>query len=187
MRTGRVLTKHFEHEPRQHDLFGLDLGEGPRRRVILIGFASLVIWFGGCIAIFGPPNRVSFSVYFLPPMLVTMYGAQRVGRRMQLTKWVLSLRFALLDHRPIIRAGAKRPSRAEYLPFWQRWKIGPALAHKLWPATQKPAWAAVEDDDSDEAGPRQRAGRPINLNQRANVLGSQDLYQLLTRRRRGNR
>ena len=28
----RVVTKQFKIETRQHELFGLDLGEGPRRR-----------------------------------------------------------------------------------------------------------------------------------------------------------
>lgn len=182
--SGRVLTRHFEHESRQHDLLGLDLGEGPRRRVIIIGAASLAIWGGLCFLLLGIPNKYSFTLYFLPPIALTMIGTQRDGRRMRLTNWLLSLRYALIDHRPIIRAGARRPHRAEYVPWRHRWHVLTGLGRRLVPAAARPAWAEPDQDDHHQQRP---TARPIHLHQKARVVGGDTMLAFLQRRRRHGR
>lgn len=181
-RSGRVLTKHFEIESRQHDLLGLDLGEGPKRRALIIGAAALTVWAGGCLILFGLPNKFSFSAYFLPPVILTVFGARpssRMGRRMALTDWALALRYALIGHRPIVRMGIRKPGRSEYLPLGQRWHIVTGIGARIVPAAARPAWVSPDQDVERERRP---VGPVIVLDQQSRVVGSQALLQQLTAR-----
>lgn len=181
-RSGRVLTKHFEIEARQHDLLGLDLGEGPKRRALIIGAAALTIWAGGCLLLFGLPNKYSFSLYTLPPVILTVFGARpsaRMGRRMALTDWALAIRYAVLGHRPIVRMGTRQAGRSEYLPLRQRWHIVTGIGARIVPAAARPPWVSPDEDVQQERRP---VGPVIVLDQQSRVIGSNTLLQQLTGR-----
>ncbi|MGW2255404.1 hypothetical protein ACWCXH_35290 [Kitasatospora sp. NPDC001660] len=122
-RTGHTFTRHFDLETRQHELFGFDLGEGAPRRALVLGFMLVVGWTGGLFLIFGSPSRFTFSVYFVPPLLIAVYGTQRsrkLDRRQNLTQWVLAARYLAIGHRPIVNGGRRAATRGEWLPLRAR-------------------------------------------------------------------
>lgn len=124
MRVGRTYTKHFDLETRQHELLGIDLGEGTPRRALVLGFVLYLMWTGGLLALFGLPTQITFTAYFLPPLLVAIIGTQRSGkndRRWNITYWALSIRYLTLGHRPIICGGRRSATRAEWIPRRARW------------------------------------------------------------------
>lgn len=125
--TGRTVTKQLRIETRQHELMGVDLGEGPRRRDLLLGFIVVPVWIGLMWLILGPPTKVTSLLYMAPPMLFLVYGIQensRNSRRMNVTMWALALRHGLVGHLPLIRGGARRAARNERLPVVERWPFG---------------------------------------------------------------
>ncbi|MFD0383198.1 hypothetical protein ACFQ2B_15025 [Streptomyces stramineus] len=67
MRVGHTFTRHFDLETRQHELLGMDLGEGPSRRVLVTGAVVYAVWMGGLFLIFGWPSQMFFTLYFAPP------------------------------------------------------------------------------------------------------------------------
>ncbi|MEU4755528.1 hypothetical protein AB0F93_31720, partial [Micromonospora tulbaghiae] len=82
---------------------GVDLGEGAPRRALILGGLLYLLWTGGLLMVFGLPNKVAFTLYFLPPLLVTIFGAQRSRRnerRWNMTYWALTVRYVVLGHRP---------------------------------------------------------------------------------------
>jgi hypothetical protein len=124
MRTGRTYTRHFNVETRQHELLGIDLGEGAPRRALVLGVLLYLGWTGGLLLLFGFPTKVSFTGYVLPPLLVVVYGAQRsrrIDRRWNLACWALGVRYAVLGHRPIICGGRRAAGRSEWLSRRDRW------------------------------------------------------------------
>lgn len=184
MRTGRILTGQMEVETRQHDMAGLDLGEGPPRRALIFGALALAVW---CIALapfLGVPNRYTFSLYFLPPILLTVIGMRvsgRTPRRRVLTDWALQIRYALLGHRTIVDVGRRRPTRYELPPLAERWRLITSAFGRVVPATVKPPWA--QPDHSSEHTQRP-VGSPIVLEQRARLLGGDELHTALLARSR---
>lgn len=125
--TGRTVTKQLKIETRQHELMGLDLGEGPRRRDLLLALVVIPVWVAFVWLILGPPNKYTSLLYMAPPMLFLVYGIQehsRNPRRMNITQWTLALRHGISGHKPLIRGGVRRPSRGEYLPAGDRWPLG---------------------------------------------------------------
>lgn len=174
-RTGRILTPHLELESRQHELFGLDLGEGPPRRALVFGLVALVVWCLLWWPLLGLPDKYTFSLYFLPPMMITVIGMRtspRTARRRWLTDWALAVRYALLGHRPVIRWGARPPTRREYIPLADRLGFIFRIRDRLWPAAARPAWA--EDDQPDPSTIAQEpVYRSITINQRPRVFGGQ--------------
>ncbi|MEU8779680.1 hypothetical protein [Streptomyces sp. NPDC048606] len=111
-------------ETRQHELMGIDLGEGAPRRALVLGFVLYLLWTGGLLLAFGLPNRITFTLYFLPPLLVAIFGTQRSrhnDRRWNVTVWALSVRYLVLGHRPIICGGRRSAARVEWIPRRARW------------------------------------------------------------------
>jgi hypothetical protein len=181
MRVGRTLTHHFEIETRQYDVLGIDLGEGARRRMIIFGAVIVLAWVGLLVLIFGWPSKPTFSLYVVPPFVVTALG-WRPGkyheRRRRVTEWALSARYALLSHRPVIALGARAADRSEYLRLSERIPLRRMAA--LARGQKTPDWEA----GGITADPRYRAGAEIALSQRARLLGSDHMHRV--RRRTGN-
>ncbi|GLV88003.1 hypothetical protein Slala03_76920 [Streptomyces lavendulae subsp. lavendulae] len=124
MRVGTTYTRHFDLESRQHELLGLDLGEGTPRRALILGLVLYILWTGSLLALFGLPSQVTFTAYFLPPLMVAIFGTQRSRkseRRWNITYWSLSVRYLALGHRPIICGGRRAAARAEWIPRRARW------------------------------------------------------------------
>lgn len=184
MRTGRILTAQMEIETRQHDMAGLDLGEGPPRRALIFGALALAVWCLALAPVLGIPNRYTFSVYFLPPVLLTVIGMRvsgRTPRRRVLTDWALQFRYALLGHRTLVDVGRRLPTRYELPPLAERWRVLTNAFGRVVPATVKPPWAQPEHTDGHRQEP---VGPPIVLEQRARVLDGDALHaDLLSRTR----
>ena len=190
MRGGRTYTGHFKLETRQHELLGLDLGEGVPRRALLLGTLVLATWVGLLYPWLGAPNKATFSLYFLPPVFLAAYGMQASTRfpgRRRFTDWALRVHYLTRGHRPLIRLGARPAHRSEYLPLRDRLPDG---------AVAKATRAALpwRDPDDTHTGGREPivgevpAGPAITLAQRARLLDEQHLYhayQRTYRRRRG--
>ncbi|MFE0654367.1 hypothetical protein ACFVZH_38115 [Streptomyces sp. NPDC059534] len=124
MRRGHTYTRQFDIDPRQHELLGVDLGEGAPRRALVLGLILFVVWTGPLLLLFGLPSEISFTAYFLPPIVTAVYGTQRsvkVEQRWNITRWALSARYLVIGHRPIICGGRRAATRSEWLPRRARW------------------------------------------------------------------
>jgi len=127
MRIGRTVTKQLKIETRQHEMLGLDLGEGPRRKDLILALVIIPAWVFFLFLLIGAPTKGNMLLYMLPPVLFLKYGvseSETNPRRMNFTQWILAIRYVLVGHRPIIRAGARRASKAEYIPWVQRSNLG---------------------------------------------------------------
>lgn len=175
MRSGQTFTRHFDLEPRQHELFGLDLGEGPTRRTLMLGFVLFVLWTGGCLLFIGFPNQILFSLYVLPPGLITFYGTQRSkknDRRWNITRWALMFRYYTKGHRPIINGGRRAATRKEWISFRER------LGSKADSIAQLPGFGGLASYlASKEEAVDAPTGPAIPLNARARLYGPDRLYK----------
>ncbi|MFD9593077.1 hypothetical protein ACFWA9_10005 [Kitasatospora sp. NPDC059973] len=123
-RTGRTYTRHFDLDPRQHELLGVDLGEGLVRRALILGISLLVLWNGALFLVLGLPTIPTLTLYITPPLGVTFFGAQRsirLDRRYNFTIWALTARYLSVGHRPIICGGRRAAHRSEWLGRRARW------------------------------------------------------------------
>lgn len=180
MRIGHTYTRHFDLETRQHELFGVDLGEGPPRRMLIVGFLAYIIWAGSLLLIFGLPNKVSFTLYFVPPGLITYYGAQRSrrnDRRYNVTQWALTIRYLTRGHRPIINGGRRAAERSEWLPLRAR------LGERAEALLEAPGMGLLEPLIGSSDIPKTPAGRSVTLRARPRLYGPDQVYK--ARKRRG--
>lgn len=118
---GRVLTRAFEFQTKQHSLLGFDLGDGVARDFLVLGSLGTAVWFGALSLVFGLPNQQTILVYLTAPLVLFFFGFQpdpKRERRKRLTTWILWIRYALVGHRPIIN-GARTKRHTEFIP-WQR-------------------------------------------------------------------
>lgn len=132
-RTGRTVSRQLHIESRQHELFGVDLGEGIPRKVLLIGAVAFVLWAGLVFFVTRKFTQQMMILYFLPPLLFVQLGIQespKNSRRWRLTQLILRIRFALWAHHPVIRFGRRAADRHEFLPLTDRigGKLGQAIA-----------------------------------------------------------
>lgn len=185
-RTGRNFTRDLAIEARQHAIMGLDLGEGPSRRVVGFGLIVFPVWILLMWPLLGMPTAQTFTLYVLPPSLLTWWGMREGNptRRRRITGWVLALRYPLLGHRPIIKLGRIRPTSAECLPLYERWHLLGTVRSGLVPGSTPPAWA----DDQAHLRPsrwhNQPTSKAIAIRQQTHVIGSSHLYEVLTRKRK---
>ncbi|MFJ6355027.1 hypothetical protein ACIQKB_36920 [Streptomyces sp. NPDC092046] len=182
MRTGTTYTRHFDIETRQHELLGLDLGEGAPRRALVLGFVLFGVWTGSLLLLFGLPGRMTFTLYFLPPLLVAIVGTQRSrrnDRRWNITSWALGIRYLTLGHRPIICGGRRAASRAEWIPRRARWgSKGDGL--------RRESVRRRREYDMDTDLPAETAGAPITLDARPRLYGPDAVYRAVQRGGRTN-
>jgi len=182
-RQGRIYTKDLAIEPRQHELLGLDLGEGPERRTIGFGLVVFALWVAITAPILGVPTQITFTFYILPPSLITWFGRQtsaRLPRRRRVTEWVLALRYPLVGAEPIIKLGARSPSDAERLPLsirWQRWRSGA----RVLTGVTTPGWVDSVETTHDRHWVGKPSGKPIQLSQHPVLLGTSALAERLAR------
>lgn len=132
-RTGRTVSRQLHIESRQHELFGVDLGEGIPRKVLLIGAIVFVLWAGLVFSITRTFNQQMMFFYCFPPILFMQLGVQespKNARRWRFTQLILRIRFALVAHRPVIRFGRRAADRHEFLPLTARFggQLGQAIA-----------------------------------------------------------
>ncbi|MGK5548219.1 hypothetical protein ACSNOH_26345 [Streptomyces sp. URMC 127] len=177
MRVGHTFTRHFDLETRQHELLGMDLGEGPSRRVLVTGAVVYAVWMGALFLIFGWPSQVFFTLYFAPPALITFYGSQRSRRnerRWNLTQWALTIRYLTVGHRPIINGGRRAAGRSEWLPLRAR------LGEKSEDVLSLPGMGLFERFLGDEE-PQRTSGRAVALEARPRLYGPDHVYRARSR------
>ncbi|MCF3100082.1 hypothetical protein IPZ58_00560 [Streptomyces roseoverticillatus] len=177
MRVGHTFTRHFDLETRQHELLGLDLGEGPSRRVLTTGAVVYAVWMGTLFLIFGWPSQMFFTLYFAPPALITFYGSQRSRRnerRWNLTQWALTIRYMTVGHRPVINGGRRAADRSEWLPLRAR------LGEKADDVMSLPGMGAFEGLLGNEE-PQRASGRAITLEARPRLYGPDHVYRARSR------
>ncbi|WP_331720120.1 hypothetical protein OG762_51730 (plasmid) [Streptomyces sp. NBC_01136] len=168
MRIGNTYTQHFELETKQHELLGLDLGEGAPRRPLVLGLVLNGLWWAVLLLVLGGPSKFTFTAYFLPPVIVTVYGAQRstvIDRRWNLTRWAIGIRYLVLGHRPIISGGRRAATRSEWMNRRARW--GTRLEFFL----DSPLGGLIERWLGDEESIPEGAGAPIRLAARPRLYG----------------
>ena len=166
MATGRILTSSFEFETRQHELMGLDLGEGLPRQMLVVGGAILTAWFSILTLIFGLPSAGTFIFYFTAPLALVYVGFQKDKhhpRRKRITTWCLWVRYALLGHRPFV-AGRRTCVSFEFLPASQRWNITKAWG--IARASEESVW----DTSKQEAPMTYGATPPIDFSPRCRLV-----------------
>lgn len=190
MREGRTLTRTMQFEPRQHELLGLDLGDGPPRRALIFGIVLTAAWWVLMFAVFRAPQKGTFLLWVLPPGLLGVYGWREsavTDRRRKVTEWALALRWLRRGHRPIIALGRHEPSAAEQMRVADR--IGHRLGHDdplavFMPWRLDPSSNHASQDAGKQA--RSRSGQAVTLNQEVQLFGTETARQgvedLLARR-----
>lgn len=184
-RQGRNYTRDLSIEARQHSLMGIDLGEGPSRRVIGFGFVVFPAWLLLMWPLLGVPTPHTFTLYFVPPVIATWFG-MREGtptRRRRITQWVLALRYPMIGHRPIIKLGRVTPTRTECLPLAERWHLLTAVRSGIVPGSAAPAWADEQAALRPSRWLAKPTARPVTISQRTHLVGAGHLYELLTRKK----
>lgn len=174
-RTGQVFTKDLSIPARQHELLGMDFGEGPERKTLIFALVTFAAWSAVCAPILGAPTETTFSIYFLPPALLSFLGmrpSRRCPRRRIITEVALALRYPFRGSEPIIKLGQRRARRAERLPLGTRLERLSAGTRQLAGSTPPP-WTAPKASTSATQWTDAPTSTPITLNQRA-VLVSQD-------------
>ncbi|MEU4924578.1 hypothetical protein AB0G29_35155 [Streptomyces parvus] len=178
MRTGITYTRHFDVETKQHELLGLELGEGWPRKAIVLGFVLYLVWTGGLLLIFGVPSKVAFSAYVLPPLLIAVIGTKRSTRnprRWNITYWTLSLRYLIHGHRPVICGGRRSAHRSEWIDRRARWGTkGDGLRRK--------STLARRQEELEHHVPPALSGTPLVLDARPRLHGPDAVYRAYGRK-----
>ncbi|MET9365794.1 hypothetical protein ABZX93_33465 [Streptomyces sp. NPDC006632] len=180
-RIGHTYTRHFDLETRQHEILGMDLGEGPSRRLLVTGAAIYTVWTGGLLFLFGFPSQVTFTLYFAPPAIITYYGAQRSRsneRRWNLTRWALLIRYLTVGHRPVINGGRRAAERSEWLPLRAR------LGERVETFTSLPGMGVFESAFGKDE-PKPTAGRAVPFDAKPRLYGPDAVYR--ARKRTGSK
>ncbi|MFD4535582.1 hypothetical protein ACFWNL_35920 [Kitasatospora sp. NPDC058397] len=179
-RVGHTYTRHFDLDPKQHELLGFDLGEGAPRRALILGLVLYLLWDIPLIMLFGLPGlNFGFSIYVLPPGLIAIFGAQRstrIERRRYVTTWALSIRYLVLGHRPIICGGRRAASRGEWLGRRARW--GSRLDLLL----ESPLGGLLERWLGPEGNIPAGAGAPLRLHAQPRLYGPDAVAKAYGRR-----
>ncbi|GAA3087116.1 hypothetical protein GCM10020000_87340 [Streptomyces olivoverticillatus] len=108
MRTSHTFSRHWDLETRQHELLGIDLGEGISRKVLLHGLVVFALWDGALLLMASFPTTITFSLYFLPPIFITAYGTKRSGsywRRRNFLLWGVTVNYLVNGVKPAIGRG----------------------------------------------------------------------------------
>jgi hypothetical protein len=161
VRTGRTYTAHFAIETRQHDLMGLDLGEGVPRKPLVLGLILFALWNTLLVLVAGLPSRTSSVFYMVPPLVVAAYGTQPCGtreRRWNITVWALRLRYLLIGHRPVICGGRRTAARSERISRRARWESAADLLDESPLASLTARWLGAR------GAPLAGTGSPLDLN-----------------------
>ncbi|MFJ8676791.1 hypothetical protein [Streptomyces sp. NPDC093589] len=108
MRTSNTYTRHWDIETRQHELLGIDLGEGIPRKTLRHGIVFFGLWWGGWLLLAGFPSQSAVPFFLLPPGWLTWAGAKRsltYWRRTNLLVWGVHAQYLLRGVQPVIGRG----------------------------------------------------------------------------------
>ncbi|MFJ4880870.1 hypothetical protein ACIP93_37470 [Streptomyces sp. NPDC088745] len=183
MREGSTYTRHFHVETRQHEILGMDLGEGVPRRALMLGMLLFLVWTGGLLALFGMPGRFTLGLYTLPPIFVATVGthpSRRYERRWRIAEWVIAARYRLWGHRPVICGGRVTAHRSEWISRRARWG---ARAEDL-ARTPLAGPAALVIGAEGDADTVPASAPPVTLAARCHLYGPDHLYRATARRKK---
>lgn len=183
MRQGMTYTGYFNRlEPRQHEIFGVDLGQGISRRTLLLGVLIFTSWDGLLFLTVGFPSVKWLTLYMLPPMIVTVLGAQpskRCDRRAVLATWVIGAHYQVWGHRPVICGGRVVAHRSEWIPRSARWeRHAPALTRAF---GSRLAGRLTGGADTEAVPP---SGPPVELAHTVRLYGPDHLVKIAAGRGR---
>ncbi|MEV6681245.1 hypothetical protein AB0N09_30905 [Streptomyces erythrochromogenes] len=115
MRETRTYTEYWDVQTYQHELLGMDLGEGIPRTTLRYGAAIFAIWWALCLLLVGAPSQpILVPLFIIPPGLITLVGSRRstvYWRRTNLQMWAVRAVFLLTGVRPLIGRGRITPPR----------------------------------------------------------------------------
>jgi hypothetical protein len=166
MRTSHTFSRHWDLETRQHELLGLDLGEGIPRTTLRYGAVIFPVWWGAWLLLFGLPARPLFPFFALPPLGLTYYGAKRslvYWRRTNLMVWSVRAQYLLRGIAPVIGRGRIPTGR---LPLRLR---GRRLGERAPQLAQMPGLARLFTAEGPD--PARSAGQPLHLAPRPRLYG----------------
>ncbi|MFD9270931.1 hypothetical protein ACFWB1_26085 [Streptomyces goshikiensis] len=163
-----TYTGYFSRlESRQHELFGVDLGHGISRRTLLLGLIAFTVWDGPVFLAIGFPSVQWLTLYMLPPMVVTVLGAQPskgCDRRTVLAGWVVGAHYQVFGHRPVICGGRVVAHRSEWIPRTARWeRFAPALTRAVGAATTARLLGGAEAESVPACGPAVELAHTVRL------------------------
>lgn len=167
MRTSHTFSRHWDLETRQHELLGIDLGEGISRKVLLHGLVVFALWDGALLLMAGFPTTITFSLYFLPPIFITAYGTKRSGsywRRRNFLLWGVTVNYLVNGVKPAIGRGRIPAPRLG-------WRLRAARLGERFPklANLPAAGAALAPVDGPDLA--ESLGKPVHLRPRVRLYG----------------
>ncbi|MEO3976776.1 hypothetical protein [Streptomyces sp. CAU 1734] len=168
MRTSHTYTRHWDIETRQHELLGLDLGEGLPRTTLKYGAVIFPLWWGAWLLLLGFPPRPLIPLFLLPPLFLTFYGAKRSAtywRRTNLLLWGVRLNYLNHGLRPVIGRG-RIPAPKTGLRLRTR-----RLAERAPQLAEMPAFSSYFTHDSTAPDPAESCGGPARLRPRLRMYG----------------
>ncbi|GAA3709876.1 hypothetical protein ACRWOO_22725 [Streptomyces sp. NEAU-PBA10] len=168
MRTSNTYTRHWDLETRQHELLGLDLGEGLPRTTLKYGAVMFPLWWGAWLLLFGFPLKPLIPLFLLPPLFFTYYGAKRsttYWRRTNLLLWGVRLNFLNHGVRPVIGRGRIPAPKVGLRLRTQR------LAERAPQLAEMPAFSSYFTTDGDSPDAAESCGKPAHMRPRLRMYG----------------
>ncbi|MFI0742471.1 hypothetical protein ACH4PU_31000 [Streptomyces sp. NPDC021100] len=167
MRSSHTFSRHWDLETRQHELLGIDLGEGISRKVLLHGLIVFTLWDGALLLVAGIPSTLTFSFYFLPPILITVYGTKRSAaywRRRNFLLWGVTANYLINGVKPVIGRGripAPRPG----------WRLRAARLGERFPKLAGLPLFGTALTPGDHEDLAESLGKPVHLKPRVRLYG----------------
>ncbi|MFE2640194.1 hypothetical protein ACFXKF_36520 [Streptomyces scopuliridis] len=169
MRTSYTYSRHWDIETRQHELLGLDLGEGLPRTTLRYGAVIFPAYWGLWLLLFGFPPQPLAPVFLLPPLFLTYYGAKRSAaywRRTNLLVWAIRLNYLHTGVRPVLGRG-RIPAPKPGLKLRTR-----RLGEQVPQLTELPAFAPLfAQSGPDQADRAESYGPPAQIRPRLRAYG----------------
>ncbi|MER0477030.1 hypothetical protein ABR737_01425 [Streptomyces sp. Edi2] len=169
MRTTHTYSRHWDIETRQHELLGLDLGEGLPRTTLRYGAVIFPFYWGGWLLLFGLPAQSLTPLFLLPPLGLTYFGAKRsltYWRRTNLLLWAIRLNYLHTGVRPVIGRG-RIPSPKPGLKLRAR-----RLGEQVPQLADLPAFAPLlANEDVQDADRAESYGPPARIRPRLRAYG----------------
>ncbi|MFH0246369.1 hypothetical protein ACGRHY_29010 [Streptomyces sp. HK10] len=182
MRASRTYTRHWDLETRQHELLGIDLGEGIPRTMLRYGFVFFGVWWGGWLLLAGFPSQSAVPFFLLPPGWLTYAGAKRsltYWRRTNLLVWGVHAQYLLRGVQPVVGRG-RIPVRRLGLRLRMR-RLGERFPH----LPQVPGVGHLFADRG--ADPARSTGKPVRIRPRVRLYGPDAVAKSRRRLRRRKR